>query len=304
MTPALRTRFLLIENPAAGGARKRIVTHTLEALESAGCNLRRVATCHPGHATKLAAQAAAAGGLDGLIVAGGDGTIREAACGLLNTDLPLGIIPAGTGNVLAYELGLSRAPAALASYLMRGRAVSITGGEANGQFFLLMAGIGIDAEIQSRLSPVLKRYLGKAAYGPAIVKALMAGHGPRLTAIGANGRQTGGWMIVAKSSHYGGPFVVTRQAGIARDGLQLVVARATSRFSAITELAALAAGYLDRLPGVTVTACGKIRIEADTPARVQIDGDVIGTTPVNIGPAKAPLNLIIPADAGDNFTGT
>jgi diacylglycerol kinase (ATP) len=290
----VRRRFLLIENPQAGAGKGALVAGCIAALVKRGASIERVTTDSPAHTREAAKDAANSELYDALIVAGGDGTIRQAASGLLGRALPFGVIPAGTGNVLAAELGLPHAPEALADYLCAAKAHPVTGGKANGELFLFMAGVGLDAEIVARLHRPLARRFGKAAYAPAILTALAAAPKPRLTVRIGNTAISAEWAIIAKSSRFAGPFLLTRKAGLLKRGLQLVSVARGWRISAAMRLAVLPFGMLEHMPGVRIDACARALIEADRPTPVQIDGDICGTTPVEVTEASAPVNVIVP----------
>lgn len=291
----MRRHFLLIENPRAGAGRSELIARSVAALVRRGASVERIATESAAHTREAAQEAAKSELFDALIVAGGDGTIRDAASGLIGRALPFGLIPAGTGNVLAAELGLPGAPEALADYLSGGKVRAVTGGTANGRLFLFMTGVGLDAEIVARLHLPLARRIGRSAYAPAILSALVAAPRPLLTVSIANRTISAAWAIAAKSSRFAGPFLLTRKAGLLKQGLQLVSVESRSRIADTLRLAALPFGMLEHMPGVHIDACERALIEGDRPTPVQIDGDICGTTPVEIGQASAPVNVIVPA---------
>ena len=128
-----------------------------------------MSTTAPGTAAELA-RSAIEQGADLILVAGGDGTINEALNGMVHSGVPLGILPAGTANVLANELGLGktmeRAAASLSEWAPERVAVGLIDGSSSEgpRHFLLMAGVGLDADIVYHLSLGVKAALGKAAY--------------------------------------------------------------------------------------------------------------------------------------------
>lgn len=290
----MRQRFLLIENPRAGAGTSRLTARCLAALVKRGASVERVTTDGPAHTREAARDAANSEQFDALIVAGGDGTIRQAASGLVGRPLPLGVIPVGTGNVLAAELRLPHAPEALADYLCNAEVHAVTGGVANGELFLIMAGVGLDAEIVARFRRPLARRFGKTAYAPAILTALAVAPRPRLTVRTDNSTISAEWAIVAKSSRFAGPFLLTRRAGLLKRGLQLVSVASGWRFAGAMRLAVLPFGVLEHMPGVRIDVCKRAMIESDQPTPVQIDGDICGTTPVEVSEAPAPVNMIVP----------
>src|SRR5215211_243182 len=161
----------LISNPKTGryASRRRPVEQLAAQLESLGVKVDLRLTQGPGDATEIAARAARNGSSD-VIVAGGDGTINEAIQGLAGTNARLGILPRGTANVLARELGLplddQQAVAVAAQGKSRkiylGIAINETTNES--RHFVLMAGIGLDASVVKRVQPSLKKRIGKGAF--------------------------------------------------------------------------------------------------------------------------------------------
>ncbi|MDQ2800919.1 MAG: diacylglycerol kinase family lipid kinase, partial [Armatimonadota bacterium] len=163
---------LLIVNPAAGQGRP------LEALETLQATLAPVlggliVTQKAGDA-ECAARTGAEDGYSGVLVAGGDGTINEVVNGLLAAGtpggkLPLGLIPLGTQNVLAHELGLPLNLEGVLTLLQAGRTRQIDVGLAGSRHFVLMAGFGFDAQVIGEVVRPMKALLGPAAYAFATV---------------------------------------------------------------------------------------------------------------------------------------
>ena len=104
----MRRRLFVISNPGAGLSHSSLIDDAVRALERAGASLTRVRPASIDAARLAAREAAASGSYDAIVAAGGDGTIRHVASALIDSGTPLGIIPVGTGNVLAHEIGLSR----------------------------------------------------------------------------------------------------------------------------------------------------------------------------------------------------
>ena len=137
-------------------------------LESRYPGLVLCPTEHPEHATELASTARQ-NGADLIVAAGGDGTINEVANGLVGSAVPLGVLPAGTANVLACEIGLPRNPLDAAAVLAELDAQSIAVGrltvaDGSQRHFLLMAGVGLDAQVLTKVSQRIKNVTGKLAY--------------------------------------------------------------------------------------------------------------------------------------------
>ena len=164
-------RAAIIYNPVARGLsrRRHLLQRTIGLLAQQGIEARLVATTGPGSAAAQARQQIEAG-CDLIIVAGGDGTINEAANGMLHTGVPLAILPGGTANVLAREMRLADAHwksggGDLRSCSRAGlRRVLFAADGSGSRSFLCMAGAGLDAEIVYRLNLDLKAAAGKLAY--------------------------------------------------------------------------------------------------------------------------------------------
>ncbi len=190
-------------------------------------------------------QALASGAYDAIVAAGGDGTVRQAACLLDGTEMPLGYIPLGTGNVLAHELGLDRSARALAQMLMQGPVMPVMLASANGERFLLMAGMGFDGRVIAALDHQTKSQVGKAAFALPTLKALSAPLDE--IAVEIDGRKTtAAWVVVANARHYGGHFVIAPQTDIAAPGMSAILFHARSKAELLRQLVDLGVGRLER----------------------------------------------------------
>lgn len=143
---------LLIVNPRSGTADKdRIIKSAIETLLEAGICVETAMTERPGHATELAADAAA-DGVDIVVAVGGDGTVNETARGLCNTSSTLGIIPTGSGNGLARHLGIPTDPLKAAEVLTAGRIEECDYCTVNDRPFFCTFGVGFDASVAHRFA--------------------------------------------------------------------------------------------------------------------------------------------------------
>jgi len=159
--------MVIVFNPVAGRRRAHLLWRVLDVLMANGVRLDLAETHCPGHAEALARDAVSRG--ESMVVAaGGDGTIAEVANGLMGSNTNLGVIPLGTANVLAHELGLPFSPQAVAAALAFGRTCRLWPGQihnADGaRLFVQMLGVGFDAHVVRNLSFPLKRVFGKGAY--------------------------------------------------------------------------------------------------------------------------------------------
>jgi diacylglycerol kinase family enzyme len=236
-------------------------------------------------------------------VAGGDGTINEAAEGILGTDTPMAILPGGTANVLANEMKLGsdfeRAVRALPSSVPRRIAVgrvSCDGGKVR-RHFLLMAGVGLDAHIVYRVSGPLKARTGKFAYWVAGMG--MAGRRLAEFEIETDGRRRRcSFALLSRVRNYGGDFEIAREVTLFDNTFETVLFEGRSALRYIKYFAGMALGRLAGMKGVQVLRAERVRIACPEDARVyvQIDGEFAGHLPAEIEIVPDALTLMIPPE--------
>lgn len=289
--PLARRRFLIIRNRHAGMASRKLVSEVVAALHAKGAVTRLLETEREG---ELGIALAGARDADAVVAAGGDGTLRSLVrnVGLAGLSIDVGLIPCGTGNVMAAELGIPRQAEALADMLVRGRAQSIAGGNANGELFLAMCGAGFDGDVISRLSFSLKERIGKAAYAPAVLPPL--GAKPRSFEVTVDGkRYHATWVVAANARHYAGEFVIAPGAEPAKPGLLVVLMKATTRAGRMAELLAIATGRVTSCPTIEIVGGSSIRISGATlPA--QVDGDFLGRVELDVQAIDRIADIILP----------
>jgi len=293
----MRRRPFLIANPGAGLTGSPLVDAVANALLRAGVELTLTQPSDIDTARRQARQAADSGRYDAILAAGGDGTIRQVAATLIGTDTPLGIIPVGTGNVLAHEIGLAPQASAIAHMLLDGPVIKAVCARANDEPFLLMAGAGFDGRVIAALDHRLKSHVGKAAYAGPMLGAL-AHPVDTLTVTIDGHRHEASWAVIANARHYGGNFVMARRTGIRERGLQAILFKAENRAVLVGQLMALAMGTLDERSAshgdVEMLPCLSASVTAHKPVPTQIDGDAFGSTPLDIEAGAADLKLIVP----------
>ena len=150
----------MIFNPSAGARRRRRLERVLVLLREAGCDVVLYETRARGDA-EAHARGLDPAAFDAVVAAGGDGTINEIINGLAGIELPLGLVPLGTANVLAAELGLDQAPRAIAHGILSGRTMRAFPGILNGRRFAMMAGAGFDARVVEGVDLRMKRVVGQ-----------------------------------------------------------------------------------------------------------------------------------------------
>jgi diacylglycerol kinase (ATP) len=298
-------RLLVIYNPTAGNRAQRRLAVWLACLEQLGAPVTLCETNAPRHAEALA-RAADPALVDAVVAAGGDGTINEVMNGLAGSPLPLGVLPLGTANVLAGEIGLPSSPMDVARVLAFAPARPVWPGEAwaagaaAGRRFLIMAGVGFDADVIEALDLPLKRHLGKLGLGKLAYVASIMGrlrdyrpcsYRAELDGIAVDGAS----LVAAKAHFYGGRFVLAPAARLDDPAFQVVLFERGGRGAALGYMAAMAAGVLPRCQSVRVVPAREVRLIKPTGAGVQIDGDIHVRLPVTLRIASTPLGLIQPA---------
>jgi YegS/Rv2252/BmrU family lipid kinase len=282
--------MFVIFNPAAGSRRRRKLARAMGVL---GRNAVLAATTGPGDATRIAAQAAAEGH-DCVVAAGGDGTIAEVAAGLIGSGSALGILPFGTANVLALELGLPRDAEGAARVIAAGREALIHPGLAGDRLFVQMLGAGFDAAVVHHLPPGLKRRIGKGAYvWQSLVE--MARHDFPALRFSADG---GSWeaaasLIVTKGRLYAGNHLVAPGASPLDRGFTLVIQRGPARLGALLAGATLPLNRMHRLPFIELRRCNQVALEG-TGVLTQCDGDMGPALPLTVRDAPQGLRIRMP----------
>lgn len=297
--------MLIVFNPAAGTRRRRRLARALGTLAAAGIRAEVAETRHPGHATLLA-RCAAAEGTGVVVAAGGDGTIAEVAAGLAGGGARLGILPFGTANVLAWELGLPPGPEAAAQVLARGRARLLWPGLARFEdgaerLFVQMVGAGFDAQVVARLDLGLKRRIGKGAYVWQGLRELGRYPFPRFTAVlDGQPEEAVVSVIVSKGRLYAGRHLLAPAARPGEAGFAVALFRAAplgARLQAALCGAALPLDLLPRLPGVELRQAQRVELRAGPGpcgVPVQADGDPAGRLAVTVEDAGGPIEVMLP----------
>ena len=265
----------------------------LTRLREHGCAVDLRETQAPGDAERFAAEADPAA-FDVVVAAGGDGTVNETINGLARSGLPLGLIPLGTANVLATEIGLRTDPASLARCVALGRPRPVTLGVANGRRFILMAGAGFDAHVVAGVSVPMKRRLGKGAYVLSTLRQLLVFTFPSYEVLIDNTAQHAASVIVANGRYYGGRFVCAPDASLESATLRVCLFERSGRRATIGYALAMFTGRLPKLSSYRVIEARRIEIRGRPGEPLQGDGDIIGELDVAIEVLPNALDLIYP----------
>jgi YegS/Rv2252/BmrU family lipid kinase len=289
---------VLIYNPAAGRLRRnpqRILQRTTDALARASLTPRLAPTGAPGDATRIACRAVSEGA-DLILVLGGDGTINEAVNGMVHSEATLGILPAGTANVLAMELGLGsrldRAIERLLHSVERRVAVGKLTSGAGARHFLAMGGAGLDAKIVYDLKPWLKARAGKAAYwvsGLGHVTQSVANFEARI-----NGdKYRCGFALASRVRNYGGDLEIARGASLLRDDFEIVIFEGSNPLRYLWYMTGVGLKQAQKMRGVHTVRAGEIELSGD--AHLQIDGEYAGRMPARFEIVPDALTILAPS---------
>jgi diacylglycerol kinase (ATP) len=292
----MATKAVIIGNPNSGSAGEEgYLERFAETLRAGGLTVEVLNTERPDHATELAAAAG-----DRLVVAaGGDGTVNEVVNGL-SQGATLGILPLGTANVLARELGLPLKPEDACERILTGTASRMdvgvaTDGEGTERRFACMAGIGFDAEVVREVTPRFKRYLRSLAFPLVALKVYLRGGLPNLRILDGDTAHVAQFAIVANGRYYGGEFETAEAASLASGVLEVVLIEKVGILMRPDVLARiLAKSPLDR----AMQSFTAQEILAESPAArgrrvpVQLDGEVWGRLPMSFRIEPAAVGVI------------
>jgi YegS/Rv2252/BmrU family lipid kinase len=231
-------------------------------------------------------------GVDLVLASGGDGTVTACVGGVAGTGIPLGVLPCGTGNLLARNLGLPLSTDEALTVALTGTDRRLDVGTANGRPFVVMAGIGFDAQLLAGASEQLKKRVGSAAYVLAALRhlhdrpvrvLLRADNGPRR-------RQWASGVIVGNVGSLQGNVRLLPDAA-PDDGVLDVAVLAAWRW---TQWLRLAAGVLTRrrTDRVAYLACRELLVRASRARPWEVDGEVMGLTRT-LRVTVAPGNLLV-----------
>ncbi|MCH7985271.1 MAG: diacylglycerol kinase family lipid kinase [Acidobacteria bacterium] len=299
-TPRFRNAAL-IYNPLSGRLRwkrQRDLDRATHLLDAYGIRIVRIPTTGAGSATALAREQVAAG-RDLIIACGGDGTVNEVVNGMAGSRVPLALLPAGTGNVLAKELGLPWDIWRAAEYIPAGEVRRIALGRAGERYFICMAGVGVDANIVYRLSVKTKLSLGMLAYWIESFRQLLEYEFP-LFSVRVEGQSfQAALLVVSRTKNYGGPVQLTRRADLFSDEFEVCLFQRRNRFLYLLYFLALQAGLLERFRDVHFLRTRRVEAQpGNQRIQVQVDGELAGALPMDFVIVPEALSLLVPRSGG------
>lgn len=291
-------RIFVIFNPAARGEKSLRLRRFLES--KAGGDVTLAATERVGDATRLAKEAVASG-YETVVAAGGDGTIHEVVNGMgSGCSAALGVLPLGTANVFARELGiplgLERAWATLETGKVR--VVDMGVAEFGGQrrWFVQLAGVGLDARAVRTVSWQLKKHVGPWSYVWAGLRALRQHTADVEVAAEDSGRTARGVaVLIGNGQRYGGPFQLFPGAKLDDGQLDVCVFERSGYLHACRYGLGVLCGTHTRQHGVQYFRSARLVCRSATSAPLQLDGEDVGDTPVVFRVEPRALRVIVPS---------
>lgn len=279
-------RVLLIANPAAARADRKVIAEVCRVLSRRGMEVQVAQTTRLGDAADLARRGVE-DGVDVVAVYGGDGTAMQAVSGMVGQSIPLALIPGGTGNLLAGNLRIPRNPKKAAELLLQGITRRIDLGRvqrADGpHYFAVNCGAGFDAELMAATSEADKRRWGMGAYvarfWQKLANIVCVPH--RITVDGEVLEAEAATVMIANCGEIIPPFLKLGNDIALDDGLlDVVVLHATGLVSTAGVLWRIVSGATSQGRGVRYARGKRITVESDPPRPIQLDGEPSGTTPL------------------------
>jgi YegS/Rv2252/BmrU family lipid kinase len=297
----VRDRIKIIANPISGRGRAAALARAVvQRLKQKGCTVDLQETRRAGDARLLAGDVR---GFSVVACIGGDGTVNEVVNGLPDGEVPpLAMIPSGTANVLAKELGLPGSVDGLTRVLLEGREVRWDLGieRHSGRKFLLFASAGYDAHVvhvfhAARTGPI--RMWQYFAWG---LRSLLDYSVPRI-AVEADGREVtseAAWVQVSNVASYGGPLIFTPHARVDDGHFEVMIQHARHKRDTVRMFFAAICNYVLRidypLADVSFVKAHRVRLWSDAPVPVQVDGDPGGHLPADLEIVPGGIRILAP----------
>jgi YegS/Rv2252/BmrU family lipid kinase len=284
-------KTLVILNPAARSDKASRLRERIAAL-SGGASMRL--TSEAGDAREIAAEAVREG-FEVVIAAGGDGTLNEVVNGIGGSSVRLGILPVGTMNVFATELGIPQGNLERAwSVIEQGKVVEVDLPKANDTHFIQLAGVGLDAEVVRKTTADSKRALGPLSYLLTLVQ--VAAHKPSRVMLEAEGGRIreGSFALIGNGRLYGGPFPVFQRASLFDGLLDVLVFQNQSHWDVVRYFQAIAFGTHPQLPDVEYFQTSTLRVTSSGDVPVELDGEVAGMLPCLFSVSSQKLRVLAP----------
>jgi diacylglycerol kinase (ATP) len=301
-------KAILISNPVAGiksGRRSRQIQEAVAVLRRVEIAAEVRYTSSPGDGKQLASEAVKDAS-DLVIVCGGDGTINEVANGMATGPIPLAVLPGGTANIVAKELGVpgSIVKAARQFHSWRpcriplGRATWEESGSLRQRYFLAVAGIGFDARIISQLDVSMKLRMGVAAYCWEAVRQVFEYNFPRFQCTVGDSASSPTFAVVQRSSRYAGWLKLARPHSIHEPGFSCCLFEGSTPQRYLQYAIGVLSRTHHRMGDIRFLSGSSIRCVSEKlkgPIYFEVDGELAGKIPVTFDVVPDALTLLAPA---------
>ena len=287
--PASHTeKILVILNPAARSERAKKTWDKIRSLPSATVQT----TAAPGDARTIA-EWAVGRGFGTVVAAGGDGTINEVVNGLVGSDVALGILPVGTMNVFAAELGIPNNLPKAWEIIRAQHTRRIDLVRANDQYFVQLAGVGLDAQVVQETSYNFKKNFGPLSY--LISAAQIASRKPpKLIIEHDDKRQEGSFVLIGNGRYYGGPVAFFKDARIDDGKLDVLIFKNLGYLDIARYLGTIFMGSHTELADVEYFQTKRVTVTSKEDVPVEVDGEVVTKLPVTFRISSKKLKVIVP----------
>ena len=282
---------LIILNPAARSEKARGTWAQIQKLPRAVTRL----TSAPGDARALAAWAVEQG-FRVVVAAGGDGTINEVVNGLAGSDITLGVLPVGTMNVFAAELGLPGDLAGAWQVIREGITRKIDLARANDQYFIQLAGVGLDAQALQETSWESKRSFGPLSY--LVSAAQIAARVPPRLRVEADGvEREGSFVLVGNGRYYGARLAFFKDAKVDDGKLDVLIFKNLGYLDIVRYVGTILMGIHTEQKDVEYFQTKQAVVRCDQPVPVEVDGEVATESPVTFRISSRKLRVFVPEAA-------
>lgn len=287
----------LIWNPIAGnGAAQEAFQLITDTLAERGIPFSAEKTAYAGHATELA-KTAAENGVQKVVAIGGDGTTREVACGLMNTDVELGIISCGTGNDIIRPLKIPKDPVEALDLALAGKSRRMDAAMANDLLYFNVAGFGFDVDVLQYVEIYKKRMKnGSLAYLRGLISAIAHLKTRKTTITWPGGTMEADVLIIAagNGTHFGGGMMVTPKADPFDGLLDMCVIHDVKMRDALGLLPKFLKGEHLDTKFVTYFTATELTAVCEPASMLDVDGDILPGTPVTFRIIPKALSVIVP----------
>lgn len=295
------SKAVIISNPHAGRQhRKRAqqIEIAKRELEQSGLSVILFETTEVGNGA-IVAREAISNGAELIVVCGGDGTINDVVCGMAHSQVPLAVLPGGTANVLARELGLPLDIAAAARTISRSVPRKVALGNVGQRYFLLMAGVGFDAGVVKKLNLKVKKLFGMASYVMEALRQLVFEPPMPFYVYSEGCRYQATFACISRSQHYG-PVRMVREADLFSGQFYVHCFHSRNPLRYLLYAWSILVAEQSKLPDFTGFPARQIRCEridsSERPVFLQVDGEFAGELPCTIEIVPDALTLMVPAD--------